>query len=107
MTPLTQLLLLQARSKAQLSLRELASLAGTSHSTLSSYERGTKTPSVETFLRIIRAAGFELDAELRPRHRFDGSTSKGIELAEVLALAEAFPARHSPNIEMPPFGRAS
>ena len=41
----------RARLSAGLSLREVAQRAGTSHATLSAYERGLKSP----FLRIVNA----------------------------------------------------
>jgi transcriptional regulator with XRE-family HTH domain len=90
-------LLREARERAGLGLRELAARAGTSHSTLSAYENGAKTPSVATLERILRAAGFALDVDLVPR--FD----RGRELERVLELAGQFPARHSPTLEVPPF----
>ena len=39
---------------------------GTSASTLSAYESGTSVPSVSTLVRLLRAAGFEAEASLRP-----------------------------------------
>ena len=59
-------LLRRARTGSHLTLRELASLAGTSHSTLSAYETGRKVPTVDTLDRIVRAAGLELVGELAP-----------------------------------------
>jgi transcriptional regulator with XRE-family HTH domain len=89
-----------ARQRAGLSLRELAARAGTSHSTLSAYETGAKTPSVHTLERILRAAGFALDLELVPRK------DRGQELAQVLELAAHFPARHDPDLRFPRFPEA-
>jgi transcriptional regulator with XRE-family HTH domain len=96
----------RARARSGLSLRDLARRAGTSHATLSAYETGRTTPGVDTLDRIVRAAGFELDAELVPA--VDGGTdpaARGRELVEVLELAALFPARHSATLEYPPFGR--
>ena len=45
----------RARLSAGLSLREVAQRAGTSHATLSAYERGLKSPTLDTFLRIVNA----------------------------------------------------
>lgn len=99
-------LLRSARREAALTLRELGERAGTSHSTLAAYESGTKTPSVATLDRVLRAAGFAADVELRRRHRGAGGMARGDELAAVLDLAAAFPARHADQLEAPVFGRA-
>ena len=96
----------RARARSGLSLRDLARRAGTSHATLSAYEAGRTTPGVDTLDRIVRAAGFELDAELVPAVD-DGAdpAARGRELVEVLELAALFPARHAAELEYPPFGR--
>ena len=99
-------LLLAARTQAGLTLRELGELAGTSHSTLSAYESGRKSPNVATLDRILRAAGFAADVDLRQRHRGSPELSRGDELAAVLELAAAFPARHADTLQMPVFGAA-
>ncbi|MDX2381599.1 MAG: helix-turn-helix transcriptional regulator [Acidimicrobiia bacterium] len=94
-----------SRTRAGLTLRELAPRAGTSHSTLSAYEQGSKVPSTATLARIVRAAGYTVDTTLHRRiDRVDG-LSRGDELAAVLELAEAFPARHSGESGYPIFGR--
>lgn len=90
-----------ARSSAGLSLRQLAALAGTSHATISAYETGAKCPTVDTLVRIVRAAGHAIDAELHPRVRDGGR--RGDELVAVLQLAEAFPARHAETLSYPVF----
>jgi transcriptional regulator with XRE-family HTH domain len=95
-----------ARTRSGLTLRALACAAETSHSTLSAYESGSKVPAVSTLTRVVRAAGFEVDTTLRRRYRHDGDLSRGDELAAVLELAEAFPARHSERLEAPVFGRS-
>ncbi|MCP5027403.1 MAG: helix-turn-helix transcriptional regulator [Actinomycetia bacterium] len=96
-------LLTEVRTQAALSLRELGRRAGTSHATLSAYEQGRVVPSVETLNRIVRAAGFSLDGALHRRHRAEGGLDRGAELAAVLELAQAFPARHSPGMTFPVF----
>ena len=96
-----------ARQRSGLTLRQLASTAGTSHSTLSAYESGSKTPSTATLNRIVHAAGYALDASLRPRVRAAGGLSRGDELEAVLELAEAFPARHDARLNAPVFGATS
>ncbi|WP_419864749.1 helix-turn-helix domain-containing protein [Candidatus Poriferisodalis sp.] len=94
-----------ARTRAGLTLRELAAQAGTSHSAIAAYESGAKSPSASTVDRIVEAAGFALDRELSPRVRDDGRQGRGAELAAVLELAAEFPARHASMLEFPVFGR--
>ena len=96
----------RARRRAGLSLRALAQRADTSHSTLAAYEAGRKIPTVETLDRILRAAGFELAAELTPAVGGTDRAARGNELVEVLELAAEFPARHAPSLEFPRFGAA-
>lgn len=96
-------ILRRARLGAGLSLRELATRAGTSHTTLLAYEQGTKVPRVDTRDRIIRAAGW-VPAPLvaRMTTTVHGECS-GEELLQVLRLADAFPSRHDPQLAAPVF----
>ncbi|HEX4813833.1 MAG TPA: helix-turn-helix domain-containing protein [Nonomuraea sp.] len=57
------LLFKQARSAASMPQRALASMSGTSRTTLSAYEHGRKSPTLETAGRILDAAGFRLALE--------------------------------------------
>lgn len=93
-------LIREARTRAGLTLRELAERAHTSHSTLAAYESGRKSPNVGTLDRILNAAGFGIDVELHPRIDRE---MRGDELIAVLDLAAEFPARHSPSLEFPLF----
>jgi transcriptional regulator with XRE-family HTH domain len=92
----------RARRRSGLTLRALARRAGTSHSALAAYESGRVTPTVDTFERIVRAAGFTVTATLTPA--VDADAERARELAEVLELAGQFPARHAREIEYPRFG---
>lgn len=94
----------RARLRADLSLRQLARRAGTSHSTLAAYESARKVPSVDTLDRIVRSAGFEVQPVLVPDVGGADRTARGRELRDVLELAAAFPARHAPTQEYPRFG---
>lgn len=94
----------RARSAAGLTLRALGTRAGTSHSTLAAYEAGRKAPGTETLRRIVQAAGYELDVDLRPLPGGDPD-ARGHELIEVLELASMFPAHHDPVLRAPIFGR--
>jgi transcriptional regulator with XRE-family HTH domain len=55
-------LIAAVRRESGLSQEELARRSGTSRPTLSAYERGRKSPSLTTVQRIVRAAGFTLEA---------------------------------------------
>ena len=57
-------LLRQARSKADLTQRELAKRAGTAQSVIARIELGKTAPSTTTLNSILAAAGFELQSEL-------------------------------------------
>jgi transcriptional regulator with XRE-family HTH domain len=95
----------RARVDAGLTLRSLADRAGTSHATLAAYESGRVVPRVDTFARILRAAGFGADVALRPRPDATPGEreAKGRELVQVLELAGHFPARHDPVLTFPRF----
>ncbi len=92
-----------ARQRAGLSLREAALRAGTSHATLSAYETGRKTPSVDNFLRILESLGYAVNFELHPRIRQADGLDRGEELAQVLQLAEQFPVKVSRHMTYPRF----
>ncbi|MFI6298353.1 helix-turn-helix domain-containing protein [Nonomuraea sp. NPDC050790] len=57
------LLLKRARQAASMNQTVLADLSGTSRTTLSAYEHGRKSPTLETAGRILDAAGFHLALE--------------------------------------------
>jgi transcriptional regulator with XRE-family HTH domain len=65
------MLLKQARHAASMHQKELAGVSGTSRTTLSAYEHGRKSPTLETAGRILDAAGFRLTLE--PKVEFAGS----------------------------------
>jgi transcriptional regulator with XRE-family HTH domain len=94
----------RARLRAGLTLRALARRAGTSHATLAAYESGRKVPSVDTFDRVVRAAGFRPGLELTPAVGGLDPAERGRELVEVLELAARFPARHARTLRFPRFG---
>ncbi|WP_219460144.1 helix-turn-helix transcriptional regulator [Nonomuraea rhizosphaerae] len=57
------LLLKRARHAANMNQKALAGMSGTSRTTLSAYEHGRKSPTLETAGRILDAAGFRLTLE--------------------------------------------
>jgi transcriptional regulator with XRE-family HTH domain len=92
-----------ARKQAKLSLRQLASRAGTSHATLLAYEKGKKMPGTSTFFRILEACGHAVDIHLYPRIRDKDGIPRREELALVLELAEQFPHRASRHLNLKRF----
>lgn len=55
-----------ARHDAGLSQRDLAKRAGTSQGAIAAYESGRRSPSLETLIRIVRAAGQDLRIQVVP-----------------------------------------
>lgn len=64
-------LLQLARLKAGMSQRELAELASVPTTMISAYETDKRQPSLETLMRLLNAAGFELTMKLEPRDAHD------------------------------------
>jgi transcriptional regulator with XRE-family HTH domain len=95
----------RARLDAGLSLRTLATRAGTSHATLAAYEAGRAVPRVDTLDRVLSAAGYvtRIEVERRPDATDAQRRAKGDELREALELAAHFPARHAPRLRFPLF----
>lgn len=93
-------LLLQAREAAGLSQAGLAEAAGTSQPTLSSYERGQKSPTLDTAARIVGEAGFEF--ALTPRIDFrEAGTTRGRPISTPTALPRLAPERALATVELP------
>jgi hypothetical protein len=69
------------------------------------YERGRKRPSVETLSRLLDAAGARLSIEPRARPvvvpTVEEHERAARTLLDVLALAEALPARPEPVLRFP------
>jgi hypothetical protein len=72
---------------------------------LSAYESGISVPSVTTLARLLRAAGFELEADLKPVHTTDEQ-----ELAQkfeaLCAVVDALPSARGGPLRYPVFGAA-
>jgi transcriptional regulator with XRE-family HTH domain len=94
-----------ARKRARLTQADLAGRTGTSQATISAYERGRKQPSVETLSRLLAATGARLAvvptrwSVTRPTPAQHARAARG--LLDVLALAEALPTRHQPDLRFP------
>jgi transcriptional regulator with XRE-family HTH domain len=104
-------LIKDARTRAGISQRELADRAGTSQATVSAYESGRKVPSVDTLARLLAAMGARLAVEPAEGTAVAPTATQlrraGEVLADVLALAEALPKRHEPELRYPRLERAA
>ena len=94
-----------ARLAAGLTQAELAERAGTSQTAVSAYENGARSPSLETFDRLLAATGNRLAAAPRSRplrtpSRRDHERAART-LLDVLELAEKLPTRHEPALRYP------
>jgi hypothetical protein len=99
-------LLQEARRRSGLSRRKLAQRGGTSASTLSAYESGASVPSVSTLERLLRAAGFEAEAHLRPvTPTEDRERTEKIEA--LFSFVDALPRRQRGPLSYPVFGAAN
>jgi transcriptional regulator with XRE-family HTH domain len=67
----TAQLVVDARTRAGLSQRELAGRAGTAQPVVARIESGQANPTVETLERLLDAAGFTLALELSPKQTAD------------------------------------
>jgi len=98
-------LLQEARRRSGLSRRQLAQRGGTSASTLSAYESGTSVPSVTTLERLLLAAGFEAEANLRPI-----PTTDEVKLTEkieaLFSFVDVLPRRQRGPLRYPAFPAA-
>ena len=56
----------ELRRQASVTQQELASLGGTSQSTIAAYESGRKSPNLRTLERLARALGLELHCVFTP-----------------------------------------
>ena len=97
------MLLQEARRRSGLSRRKLAQCGGTSASTLAAYESGTSVPAVSTLDRLLRAAGFEVEVNLRK-----ASPNDEQELTEkieaLFSFVDALPRRQRGPLTYPKFG---
>ena len=99
------MLLQEARRRSGLSRRRLAQRGGTSASTLSAYESGASVPSVATLLRLLQAAGFEAEVNLRSVPPTDERelTEK---IEALFSFVDALPQRRRGPLRYPVFGAA-
>lgn len=99
------MLLQEARRRSGLSRRQLARRGGTSASTLSAYESGASVPSVATLSRLLRAAGFEAEANLRPMPTAD-EQQLAEKLEALFSFVDVLPRGKRGPLRFPVFGAA-
>lgn len=99
------MLLQEARRRSGLSRRQLARRGGTSASTLSAYESGASVPSVATLSRLLRAAGFEAEANLRPMPTAD-ERQLAEKIEALFAFVDVLPRGKRGPLRYPVFGAA-
>ena len=93
-----------ARRRAKLTQRQLAAATGVAQPTIARIERGLEVPRVDTLDRLVRAAGFALEAGLGARPPAGDAAARARELVDALDLAAAFPAEHDAELRFPRFG---
>lgn len=82
-----------ARVRAGISKRELARRAQTSPAAIVEYESGRRSPTVDTFARLIDACGMGYNITLYSTAARGRRDAAGKRLSQVLALADALPHR--------------
>ncbi len=96
-------MLREARRRRNLSRRELARRGGTSAATLAAYEAGSSVPSVATLTRLLRAAGFEPEAALRPAAATD-EQELAQKIQALFAFVDVLPRARRGPLTFPVFG---
>jgi transcriptional regulator with XRE-family HTH domain len=64
-------IILAARLKAELTQQQLADRLGVTQPVVAAYESGRRQPTVQTLMRIVSAAGFDLRLVLAPHEDHD------------------------------------
>lgn len=96
-------LLRAARRQAGLTQRQLAARGGIAVTLLSAYENGRRQPAGDTLLRLLEAAG----AQLQVVSRVEQSRTAAAQLEQVCALAMALPRREAGPLRYPSFAELS
>jgi len=71
-------MLRDARRKAALTQAEVAQIASTAQSAVAAYETGSRTPSLDTFRRLLSACDYDVEIVARPRTRRGASSLANI-----------------------------
>lgn len=89
------------RRKAGLSQEELARRAGTSQPAVARYESGKSSPSTSTLLRLLRAAGYDLEVQIRKASAADLSGTRARKVrSEKLAIKSLMEKSGATNVRL-------
>ena len=75
-------LIAQARQETGLTQFEFASRAGTSQPAIARYEAGLASPSIDTLIRILKAAGLELELRVKKTTSANLSSTRAKKIRE-------------------------
>lgn len=82
-------ILTRVRRQSGLSQGELAQRAGTSQSAIARYENGKASPSTTTLVRLLKAAGYQLDVEVRKTSASNLSSNRAQKIRRSRAAIKA------------------
>ena len=89
------------RQRAGLSQAELALRAGTSQPAVARYESGKASPSTSTLLRLLRAAGYDLEVQIRKASVTDLSGTRARKVRrEKLAIKSLMEKSGATNVRL-------
>ena len=78
--------ILDLRRKSGTTQQELATMAGTSQSTIAAYEKGTKSPTLRTLENLARSQGLEMVVNYQPLMSREDKRSLAFHHAIVVAI---------------------
>lgn len=92
-------MLASMRRGGKLSQAELARRSGVPRTAINAYERGTRTPTATTLMRLVEACDLTLTPTPRPTLDL---AANAVILEQVLDFAELLPQRPRGPLEFPP-----
>ncbi len=90
------------RSHRDLSQAELARRSGIPRTAINAYERGSRTPTATTLMRLAEACGLAITATAPPAIDL---TANATTFEQLLDLAELLPTRPRKRLEFPPLSK--
>jgi transcriptional regulator with XRE-family HTH domain len=92
-------LVARMRQESGYSQAELARRSGVPRTAINAYERGHRTPTATTLVRLAEACGYTLSIRRRPTIDLDSNARS---LEQVLDLSEMLPRRQRDELTFPP-----